>query len=343
MRVVKAKLEGNYTQVPNEVLKHPIWTRNNRKPTWAALVSLIQLYRIAGANFPSAEALAEGMGYEYNSLRKHFPIWVESGLVRRNGPDFELYPFADGSELPEYVAKQVDKGIAEEIAEKPKRQSTGLTQKDRWELIKKAWNTHKPEGYLQLDGSVNLPLLIAIETQTKRLDVDRDDYDAFIGAVLRGVKADTWWADKGLKATAVFGFGANLDDRKFENVEKLYRAGLKITPKQSPKDFDDETALSLVREAWPNAPYKRVARRSFTTQQQALDAAAGPGILVGIEKGYCSAEDDITCRQMERIKALGMNPAADPEWYDEEVLGLAYVEGNSLPSYWTDPATFPLN
>lgn len=346
MKVIRSRPTGNYTQVPNEVLKHPIWTSGD-KPTWAALVALIQLYRVADARFDGLEALAGAMGYEYNSLRKHFPIWTKSGLVRRDGSNFELYPFADGSELPEHVAEQateqVDKGIAEEIAEQPKRESTGLSQKQRWAMIKEAWNEHKPSGYMQLDGSVNLPLLIAIETQTKRLKVDRDDYDAFIGAVLRGAKADAWWADKDFKATAVFGFGAELDDKKFENVEKLYKAGLKIAPRKAPKDLDDETALRLVREAWPNATYKRVVRKTFTTYEEAKDAAAGPGLVIGIKKGYCSKDDPKVRDQMNRIKLLGVNPAADPEWYDEEVLGLTYVDGNAFPSYWTDAETFPLS
>lgn len=336
------EIPGGFLRLPHSIVEHDWGTDTS------AALALIRIWNLldkpSNRYYDNWRDLANKLGTSQSNLvNRHKPNWIKHGFARVDKSQNLYLLLPDGEAVAVQVAEPVDKGIAEEIADQPKRESTGLNQKDRWKLIKDAWNKHKPVGYMQLDGSVNLPLLIAIETQTKRLKVDRDDYDGFIGAVLRGAKADAWWAEKDFKATAVFGFGANLDDRKFENVEKLYRAGLKITPRQAPKDFDDETALQLIREAWPKAPYKRVARRHFTTQQQALDAAAGPGILIGIKKGYCSEEDDITCRQMERIKVLGMNPSADPEWYDEEVLGLTYVEGNSYPSYWTDPSPLPLN
>lgn len=349
MRVIKPPAEllrecGGFASIPNEVIDHPYWVTARADSAFAALV---KLYRVGGYKFPNLRQVAEQTGYNYNTWRHHLRTLVEAGFVRKVGLDLELFPFEDGTELPEYVAaqvaEQVNKGISDEIAEQPKREPTGLSPKQRWDLIKVAWNEHRPANYMQLDGSVNKPLLIAIETHTKRLKIDRDDYDAFVGAVLRGVKADAWWAEKDLKASAVFGFGADLSDQKFENVEKLYKAGLKITPRKAPKDLDDETALRLVREAWPNATYKRVVRKTFATYEEAKDAAAGPGLVIGIQKGYCTKDDPKIRDQMNRIKLLGVNPASDPEWYDEEVLGLTYVDGNAFPSYWTDAETFPLS
>ena len=157
----------------------------------------------------------------------------ELGLVE---PTDDGYRIQIGEQALDLEAEEVDvvpeKLIVAEIEEQPNRKPTGLSRKDRWELIKEAWNKYKPGPYLQLDGAVNTPVLIAIETQTKRLGVDRDDYDAFIGAVLRGAGADDWWSTKDMTAAKVFGFGANLDDKKFFNVEKLYKSGLTIKNKE---------------------------------------------------------------------------------------------------------------
>lgn len=230
MEVLRRQLSSDYAQVANDVARHKAGRTHS-----AAWNALIELYSYAGFNFKSQEAYCERVGRPYSTWRKYIKVWEQQGVVRLADGNFELWPFSDDedTELVEYVPElPKTKLIAAEIEEQPKRKPTGLTEKDRWERIKEAWNKHKPEGYLQLDGSLNRPLLIAIDTQSKRLGIDRDDYDAFIGAVLRGAGADDWWSSKDMNATKVFGFGANLDDKKFFNVEKLYKSGLTIERKE---------------------------------------------------------------------------------------------------------------
>jgi hypothetical protein len=66
---------------------------------------------------------------------------------------------------------------------------------------------------------------IAVELQAKRLKVKREDYAEFVKSICRGLKADEWWSQKTLKVSNVFGYSANIEDKKFQSVEKLWKAG----------------------------------------------------------------------------------------------------------------------
>ena len=210
-----------------------------------------------------------------STWEKHVITLMEIGVLTADGEDYVVQ--VDGQiaeQVTEQVTEQGEQYIAQEVAEQPKRRSTGLTQKDRWELIKAAWNEHKPESYLQLDGRVNLPVLIAVETQSKRLGVDRDDYDAFIGAVLRGAKADPWWGAQSLKISNVFGFGAELDDKKFENVERLHKAGSALAPKVEKKQEgwdNDQLLIDWYKKTCQAPDGLRILRLMVEDEAQARD------------------------------------------------------------------------
>ena len=66
---------------------------------------------------------------------------------------------------------------------------------------------------------------IAVEVQAKRLNVERQEYGEFVKAVCRGLKADEWWASKSFKVSNVFGYSTNIEDKKFQSVEKLWKQG----------------------------------------------------------------------------------------------------------------------
>lgn len=347
MKIKRSKLLGNFTQVPNEVLDNDLLCRHP-----SARLALVDMYRDSGREFSSARGFkgyVTSTGRNYYTWRSYPQIWKQSGLVRFIGDDIELFPF-DGEPEPivqapvaEVVTEQPAKDIAEEVAEAPRRESTGLSQKDRWELIKKAWNQHKPDGYMQLDGSVVLPLLIAIETQTKRLKVDRDDYDAFIGAVLRGAKADDWWGKQAMKATAVFGFGANLDNRKFENVEKLYRQGLRIPPAAAPAgSFDFSDDKKVLDYAAPRRGHKSVLRLRLSSA--ALVEAAYS--VVDFERYVKDAPGRIfdwkvqeQAEYHEELRQAGVE--VTPDWYDKSVFMMFYEGDAARPSYWLSGALIP--
>lgn len=218
----------NWTAIENSFIDGPTPDDYPRE-AW----TLVRLIRHHKAVFSNRQHLCNSINKPLKTFERHLRTLRELGLIE---PTDDGYRIQIGEQVLDLAAEELDvvpeKLIIAEIEEQPKRKPTGLSQKDRWELIKEAWNKHKPDNYLQLDGSVNTPVLIAIETQTKRLGVDRDDYDGFIGAVLRGAGADDWWSTKDMTAAKVFGFGANLDDKKFFNVEKLYKSGLTIERKE---------------------------------------------------------------------------------------------------------------
>lgn len=274
MRFILPKPEGGFTQIHNSLLRHPL-----RRGNHAAFISLFEALSYGSRPYANRSTYCREVGIPLKTWEKHMTTLLELGVLVTDGKDYVVQVDGEIAEqvneqVTEQVTEQVEKRIAEEIAEQPRRQLTGLSQKDRWELIKTAWNKNRPEGYLLLDGRVNLPLLIAIETQTKRLGVDRDDYEAFIGAVLRGAKADPWWSSKEMKASQIFGFGAELDDRKFENVERLYRAGSALTPRTEKKQAgwdDDQTLIDWYKKTCQAPDDLRILRLTVEDESQARD------------------------------------------------------------------------
>jgi hypothetical protein len=239
------EVKERYTKIPNAFLRDSeIWAHPGAARAYLLLLSIGPT-----RTFDNADGLAAYLGFSGRAFRSILSKMRLLGLIEGGQAQGTIVlksveELVEEDPFPEFdepvVEPEPEKLIIAEVEEQPNRKPTGLSQKDRWELIKEAWNKHKPECYLQLDGAVNTPLFIAIETQSKRLGVDRDDYDAFIGAVLRGAGQDDWWSTKDMSATKVFGFGADLDDKKFLNVEKLYQLGTKATRK--------EKAISIKQE-----------------------------------------------------------------------------------------------
>jgi hypothetical protein len=243
---------SDFTKIPNAVLRNK-QLAGNPAAAWTYLLLLsLGKSRI----FANSDELAAYIGYSPRAFRANLSKLRLLGLVDggqasgivqllppQDAPEFEL-----PAEEPALEPELENRRIISEVEKQPKRKTTGLTQKDRWELVKEAWNKHKPASYLALDGSINTPLLIAIETHTKRLKLDRDDYDYFIGAVLTGAANDDWWSNKDLKASAVFGFGSELKDGKFETVEKLHNRGAVIRESHRLQKRDQEREESRRRE-----------------------------------------------------------------------------------------------
>ena len=331
--------EAGYGMVPDALLEHPVLFQS--PSAWASMVKLYGLFD--GHKYENDQALAEKLGYELKTLQKHFPIWRASGFVRKTKSGIHLWPFEDGSELPEI--ETAEETIADSVAAMPKREKGDLSPKERHALIKEAWNKHKPDNFLSADGSLKPTYYIAIETHTKRLKHDRDDYDGFIGAVMRGISADTtgFWKSSTPFFRGVFGEGADPGDDKFRQVERFYKIGMQHAPRVKLEDKGDEWYLAKALELWPNAPYKRVERRVLKTADQALLASEGPKMVNDIKTGLASADDHNVIVKKQKLVDLGLNAKADPEWYNEEVLGLAFVQGTEFPLYWTSIDKLPRN
>lgn len=331
-----------YHKTPKPFTHHPMWQTSAQ-----AMHTLLQMYDFGeGWEFDNREQLAKQLGKNSNTLERHWKKLADAGLIRWSSGKLELYPFEDGSELPEVAVEQTPKqekelSIAEEVAAKANRRPTGMSPADRWGAIKLAWNTHKPERYMQLDGGVNKPLLIAIETHTKRLGIDRDDYDTFIGAVLRGAKADSWWAERDFKATAVFGFGAELEDKKFQSVEKLYRAGLAGMPrveKSSTFWSDDERVIAWYKSNVDGAPADmRVERIKVENDTEAQDLEDWHAFTV---LGEPTRDTEVFLyRRLQALFTSGkLNYSAERF---KGAARLYYQEGKPNPIWWTSRQTMP--
>ena len=89
---------------------------------------------------------------------------------------------------------------------------------------------------MEVKGTLHPSAYIAIEAQTKALEHDRDDYDGFIKRVCDGARVHEWWSKRDtLKIHNLFGYGTP-DDKKFNNVEQLYKLG--NTKKAASAGFD---------------------------------------------------------------------------------------------------------
>ena len=208
----------NFTLIPNELLTSSLSPAD--RDTWTMIASVCR-----DGSFDSARGMiviSELYNISYSTFMARVRRLKAAGGLKGDQHRCELViPYSD--EAP--VEKNLD--IADETNSKPKRKASGVTQKESMVAIKKAWNDHKPDNYLRLDGSFPLPLFIAIETQAKRLNIERPKYPDFVIEVLSAVKADPWWSAQSFKPSNLFGWSAELDDKKFKNVEKLYKSPYK--------------------------------------------------------------------------------------------------------------------
>lgn len=322
-------VSGEFTKVPNCLTRpdHPLWKFPGAMQLYLQLLSLSPRKGLEGQ-----QHLANLLGINLPALRKNLARLRDLGFVT----DEMTLSLPGGKAAP---VCEPEKLIAQEVAAKPKRKPTELSREDRWEKIKKAWNDNRPETYVSLKGGVNLPLYLAIETHTASLEIDRDDYDTFIGAVLRGAKADPWWAEKDFKATAVFGFGTELEDRKFENVEKLYRAGLATMPRvEKLVDFwsDDDKLVAWYRSTGPAPEGLRIERITVENESEAKD----------LEDWHRYSRNEPTrgneVLYYRRLKALVQGGKLN--YSAERFTGAArlyYQEGKPNPIWWTDRYNMP--
>ena len=217
MRIIAPTPENNFTLVPNELLFSGL--EPAQKIAWMQLASLTR----KGESPVFARKLA-GIAEELDTcpraLRRMANILASLGAAEKEYDNLVLtVPTAES------IEKEEDKSISNEIQEQPKRKPSGVDQSTAWDLIKEAWNKSKPDAYYRLDGKVQLPQFIAIESQAKRLGIERSDYGRFVSQVLRGACVDDWWGKREMKVSGIFGYSAKIPDNKFTNVEKLYKLG----------------------------------------------------------------------------------------------------------------------
>jgi len=192
---------------------------DGQKITWQ-LIASVCWYGESSKTINGWADVSKANGIEYKKFMDRLKSLKRAGgLIVNDDGEWELV-------VP--TAKH-EPTIQDEVEDQGKRKHN-MSQKDSWELVKEGWNKNKPDSWLRLDGSMNLPVMIALETQAKRLEIQREQYGEFVGQVCRGATADSWWSSQNMKASSVFGF-SKVSDKKFENVEKLYKAGSKVEKK----------------------------------------------------------------------------------------------------------------
>lgn len=259
---------SDFTRIPNAVLEDTNLTPHE-------LVLWIRLYSLTkGEEFSARKAAhaAELCGVNVDVFRDRRRSLTEKGYLQGSGREITLtmpsheFVYEPKKPVAEPKQEELEDCIAEDVAAQPKRKPSGVTQAQACLAIIEAWNKHKPEGYMTCPPKIHPSTFIAIETQAKRLGVERPKYGDFVKRVLKGCSSDNWWREKpGMKASNIFGFGAEIPDQKFENVEKLYKMGSKVADKFSWNNDDsifawydaacpDRTFTSIVHMDVPDAP-----------------------------------------------------------------------------------------
>ena len=219
MELRTPKPTKNFTIVPNELLHSSL--SNATRATWLMIASVA---RDGYFNDGRGMAyIAELYGIPYATFNSRVQRLKAAGGLKGNQNKCELVIPGPAIEPVE----EEEPTIAEEIEEQPKRKPSGVTQKESMAQIKEAWNANKPEAFMLLDGKMHPSLFIAIETQAKRLGIERPAYGEFVSEVLRAAKVDPYWSTADMKPSRLFGWGTDIGDNKFRNVEKLYRSPLK--------------------------------------------------------------------------------------------------------------------
>jgi len=277
--------DTDFTQVPNDLINCPHLSAAE-KITWMQLASVC---RNGEAHFTlrSLGDVAKALDVPAAKLRTYVGRLVRAGGAVKEQGGYRLT--VPTQEAPEPT-------IQEEIQEQPNRKHS-MTQKEAWELVKESWNKNKPESWLRLDGSMNLPVMIALETQAKRLEIQREQYGNFVGQVCRGATTDSWWSSQNMKASSVFGF-SKVSDKKFENVEKLYKAGAAV---ESKIDYNCDADILARYHEKGHADRVRVIRLEAEDQFAAGDH---------------------------------LNSIPDEE-YDPTAVYLYFAQGKERPVYWS--------
>ena len=286
MKIQYSVPDSRFTAVPNELLSCEFLSGAN-KVTWMQLASVCRDGVSDGRMYRSLADVSRELRVDNCNFRVAVKRLIQAGGAERDGGEIRLV-------IPD--APAAPPTIEEEIQEQPKRKHS-MTQKEAWVLIKEGWNKAKPEEWLRLDGGLNLPVMIALETHAKRLNIERPDYGRFVAQVCRGATTDPWWGKQNMKASSVFGF-SKVTDKKFENVEKLYKAGAKV-----------EVKLDCSCDADIIARYHDKGRTELTK-------------VIRLE-----AEDESAA--IEHVTSL---PEAD---YDESAVYLYFAPGVDRPVYWT--------
>jgi len=250
-RILLPPSTQRFVRVPIELLEANLPAAAER--LWIRLASLDR--GKYSQDFRSYEAVAAAVGATKSTLYANLKILHKAGWVDRNNSDLILTIPAEVL-LEEREDQAENEGFAEQVAAQPKRKPSGITQTNSMKQIADAWNKYKPTNWTTVSPKMNPGTFIAIETQAKKLGVERPDYPDMIKRICLAACLDEWWKERTFKPSNVFGFGADLADKKFENVEKLYKEG--ASRKAEAVAFDSSPAGMLEWYQKHKAPFTAI-------------------------------------------------------------------------------------
>ena len=170
------------------------WSRN---PT--AMYMLARLYRTGQRDFQSQRHLANLLGLTPKRFYALLSVLVDLGYASRESGGIFLDLVAE-PEIVEHeleINEEPEQEVLTELKAEPKRESTGLSEKDRTKLIIEAWNACESDRYQTL-VSLTPWNRMAIEAHGKRLKVERDDYSWITQVLNGGLKVDRFLVDSGI-------------------------------------------------------------------------------------------------------------------------------------------------
>jgi hypothetical protein len=219
-------LSDGFTRIPNALFELNLTPSMER--AWVRLATLDR--GDFSKDFSNLENIAEAIGYNRSALFRVIKEMKDAGLVIKANDVYQLTIPGEPLEKkipqpkPQAEKPQEEKTIGEELAEEPRRVNK-MSEAEAKQIFVETWNQHKPESYMDERKSMNPATWIAIELQAKRLKVERQGYAEFVKSICRGLRADDWWNEKTFRVSNVFGYSANIEDKKFQSVEKLWKAG----------------------------------------------------------------------------------------------------------------------
>lgn len=280
---------SDFTRVPNQLLQDHRLTVHEQI-LWIRLLSLTKGDCFVAESACHAASLC-GLGIDvFRDRRRNL---VLKGYLKNEGRKIWVtLPDEKTSQAPKPQTSepQAEVTIALEVEKEARRKPSGITEKEAHSIISESWNKHKPDGYATIPSTMNPATFIAIETQAKRLNYERPNYGKFVKRVLKGCNEDPWWKERmGLKPSNLFGFGNKPEDKKFQNVEKLYKIGSKVVDKFSWRN--EESILAWYNEACPDRTFNEVVHLDVpdAPASWAHDVEHQNGTTIFI---YHSLEDD---------------------------------------------------
>ena len=243
------EIEGNFTRIPNEVLDSDDLNDAEFR-MWCRM--LRQIKGKTPAHFKSAKEVSQALGLGDTACRTRRRSLTKKGYLTTDGGSICVTIPAD-----DFVPQ--GELLIDEVVEEPNRKPSGVTEKDAMLAISEAWNNNKPENFISCTKRLRPEAFWAIETQAKRLKIERPQYGKFVKQVMKGACQDEWLSKQTWKIHNMFGWFdpkvRAIDDKKVVRVEELYKKG-QVLPDVF--NWTDPEIFAWYAEAVPDREFDRI-------------------------------------------------------------------------------------